>query len=72
MPTRCTKHPDAREDGTVTIRWESVIFCPFCGHNHNLPDTYPDENEPTETECYECGRSFWYTLEIFHYYHAHP
>ena len=68
---RSETHPDARADGTVTIRWESVIFCPFCGRNHNCPDTYPDENEPTPYDC-ECGKTFWYTWEAVPYFHCHP
>lgn len=73
MPTRQAINPDARPDGSVTLEWQSVIFCPFCGINHNLPDTYPnDDGDAVEMECYGCGRTFWYTLEIVHYFHCHP
>lgn len=72
MPARQEINEDARPDGSVTLRWEPVIYCPFCGVNHNSPDVYPDQNTPSPVDCWGCGRTFWYTWEGIPFFHCHP
>ena len=37
---------------------DDKILCPYCKHAFSKDDFYPDQDELTEVDCEECGRSY--------------